>query len=103
MTSEVRQPAMAQDTAVVSRRTAELSDDREAALESLRAEARYRRERLGLYKARVYAGRARDTSKLRELQRSSDGAAKRLRGALGHGLDRAPAQPRKPAAMQRYD
>jgi hypothetical protein len=102
MTNEGRRPALAHDTAVVSRRGAELGDDREAALESLRMEARYRRERLGLYKARVYAGRARGTSKLRDLQRSSDGAAKRLRGALGHGLARAPAQPREPATVQRY-
>jgi hypothetical protein len=47
-------------------------------LEDLRDEARYRRERLELYKARMYGGRARREDKLRELQRSSDGAAARL-------------------------
>jgi hypothetical protein len=47
----------------------------------LRDEARYRRERLELYRARLYAGRARRQDKLRELQRASDGAAARVRSA----------------------
>lgn len=50
-------------------------------LEELREEARYRRERLALYRARLYGGRAMSQGKLRELQRSSDGAAARLRRA----------------------
>jgi hypothetical protein len=50
-------------------------------LEELREEARYRRERLALYKARLYGGRALSESKLRELQRASDGAGARLRAA----------------------
>jgi hypothetical protein len=49
--------------------------------EQLREEARYRRERLALYRARLYAGRATSQRKLRELQRSSDGAAARLQRA----------------------
>ena len=49
--------------------------------EQLSDEARYRRERLALYRARLYAGRATSQSKLRELQRASDGAAARLRRA----------------------
>ena len=49
--------------------------------ERLRDEARYRRERLELYQARLYGGRAASQSKLRELQRASDGAAARLRHA----------------------
>jgi hypothetical protein len=49
--------------------------------ERLRDEARYRRERLELYRARQYGGRAVSESKLRELQRASDGAAARLRRA----------------------
>ena len=53
----------------------------EARLEELRAEARYRRERLGLYKARMYGGRAGSQFKLRELERASEGAAARLRRA----------------------
>ena len=44
----------------------------------LRDEARYRRERLDLYRARLYGGRAASQGKLRELQRASDGAAARL-------------------------
>jgi hypothetical protein len=39
--------------------------------EQLRNEARYRRERLELYRARLYGGRAVSQSKLRELQRAS--------------------------------
>jgi hypothetical protein len=56
--------------------------DRDAdRLEELRLEARYRRERLELYRARLYGGRAVSLSKLRELERSSEGAAARLRAA----------------------
>jgi hypothetical protein len=50
-------------------------------LEDLRVEARYRRERLELYRARLYGGRATSVNKLRELERSYDGAAARLRRA----------------------
>jgi hypothetical protein len=49
--------------------------------ERLRDEARYRRERLELYRARLYGGRATSQSRLRELERASDGAAARLRRA----------------------
>jgi hypothetical protein len=49
--------------------------------ERLRDEARYRRERLELYRARLYGGRAASQGKLRELQRLSDGAVARLRRA----------------------
>jgi hypothetical protein len=54
-------------------------------LADLRAEARYRRERLGLYQARLYGGRPLDERKLRELQRASDGAAARVRQAEERG------------------
>jgi hypothetical protein len=50
-------------------------------LERLRDEARYRSERLALYRARLYGGRAAGQSKLRELERASGGAAARLRRA----------------------
>jgi hypothetical protein len=50
-------------------------------VEELREEARYRRERLQLYRARMYRGSARSESRLRELQRSSEGAAARLERA----------------------
>ena len=46
--------------------------------ERLRDEARYRRERLELYRARLYGGRAGSQGKLRE-SNGSDGAAARLR------------------------
>jgi hypothetical protein len=49
--------------------------------ERLHDEARYRRERLELYRARLYGGRAASQAKLRELERASDGAAARLRRA----------------------
>jgi hypothetical protein len=54
-------------------------------LERLRDEARYRRERLELYQARMYGGRAGSQAKLRELQRASDGAAARLGRAEAAG------------------
>jgi hypothetical protein len=50
-------------------------------LERLRDEARYRRERLELYQARLYGGRAASQRKLSEYQRASDGATARLRRA----------------------
>jgi hypothetical protein len=54
-------------------------------LERLHDEARYRRERLELYQARMYGGRAGSQAKLRELQRASDGAAARLGRAEAAG------------------
>jgi hypothetical protein len=66
--------------------------DREAErLEELREEARYRRERLALYRARLYGGRPLDESKLRELQRSSEGAAARVRQAEQRGSPTRPS------------
>jgi len=50
-------------------------------LDELREEARYRRERLELYRARMYGGRARSESRLREYERASEGASARLRRA----------------------
>ena len=58
-----------------------MTDDRGPHLDELREEARYRRERLELYRARMYGGRARNESRLREYERSSEGAAARLRRA----------------------
>ena len=54
--------------------------------ERLRDEARYRRERLDLYQARLYGGRAANQAKLSELQRASEGAAARLRRAEAKAL-----------------
>jgi hypothetical protein len=50
-------------------------------LERLRDDARYRRERLDLYRARLYGRNAAHQGKLRELERASEGAAARLRRA----------------------
>lgn len=47
----------------------------------LRQEARYSRERLALYKARGYGGRAASAPRLRELERACEGAEARLRRA----------------------
>lgn len=48
-------------------------------LEQLEAEARYHRERLALYRARVYSGRPMTAGRLQELQRASDLAEQRIR------------------------
>ena len=75
--STVRQPPNPGRLAGTLERVEAARDERE----QLREEARYRRERLALYRARLYAGRAASQGKLRELQRASDGAAARLRRA----------------------
>jgi hypothetical protein len=56
-------------------------------LEQLRAEVAWRRARLALYRARIFAGRATSASRLRELERASKGATERLRRA-----ERGPSQ-----------
>ena len=50
-------------------------------LDELREQPRYRRERLELYRARMYGGRAGSESRLREYERASAGASARLRRA----------------------
>ena len=62
-------------------------------LDELREEARYRRERLELYRGRMYAGRAGSEDRLREYQRSSDGATARLRDAEARSRGQRPADP----------
>jgi hypothetical protein len=60
--------------------------DREAErLDELRTEARYHRQRLDLYRARFYGGRALSPARLEEFQRTSDAAAERLRQAREAG------------------
>jgi hypothetical protein len=56
-------------------------------LQALTQEARYHRERLELYRAKLYAGRAVSDTKLRELERSAEGAEARLRRARDAGGD----------------
>ena len=55
--------------------------EQEGRLDELREEARYRRERLQLYRARMYGGRAHSEYRLREHERASEGASARLRRA----------------------
>ena len=56
--------------------------DRESVrLDQLRTEADYHRQRLDLYRAKLYAGRAVSMERLREFERASDSAAARLQQA----------------------
>ena len=50
-------------------------------LQTLEAEARYARERYQLYRAKSYGPRATSETRLRELQRVSEGAEARLKRA----------------------
>jgi hypothetical protein len=50
-------------------------------IEDLRAQARYHRERLDLYRAKMYGLRPTTMTRLRELERSDRDAEARLRGA----------------------
>ena len=52
-------------------------------LEQLRAEAAYRRQRLELYRAKVYGPRATSAARLKELEREYELASSRLKRALG--------------------
>jgi hypothetical protein len=53
-------------------------------LPQLEAEARYHRDRLALYRARVVSARPTSPGRLRELERISAAADARLRHAQGH-------------------
>ena len=56
--------------------------DRESVrLDQLRTEADYHRQRLDLYRAKLYGGRAVNMERLKEFQRASDNAAARLQQA----------------------
>jgi hypothetical protein len=58
-----------------------MTDRHAQRLEQLSAEAQYHRQRLDLYRARLYGGRALSPARLDEFQRASDDAAARLRQA----------------------
>jgi hypothetical protein len=60
--------------------TARVDDER---LETLEAEARHHRDRLALYRARVYANKPTSVTRLRELERTAAGADSRLAHARG--------------------
>jgi hypothetical protein len=57
---------------------------RDSAETRLEAEARYHRERLALYRARVYNSKPSSSGRLRELERASDAADARLRASRDH-------------------
>jgi hypothetical protein len=61
----------------------------ERALEDLRTQARYWRERYSLYQAKAYGPRPTSPVRLRELKRAAEGADARLRRA--EDAERAPA------------
>lgn len=52
-------------------------------LQELEAQARYHRDRLALYRARVFSAKPASAARLRELQRASEAADARLRHAAG--------------------
>ena len=56
-------------------------------LEDLRNEARYWRERHDLYRAKAYGMRPTSPGRLRELERTMQGAENRLRRAEAHARD----------------
>ena len=73
-----------------------MKDEEAWRLDELREEARYRRERLELYRAKMYGGRARSEYRLREYERASEGASARLRRAearLSTSLAERPGDP----------
>jgi hypothetical protein len=56
--------------------------DRESVrLDQLRTEAEYHRQRLDLYRAKLYGGRAVNMERLKEFERAADNAAARLQQA----------------------
>jgi hypothetical protein len=57
-------------------------------LDHLRTEARYRRERYDLYRAKAYGPRATGAARLRELERAAERSEGRLRHALATKEDR---------------
>ena len=56
-----------------------MTDPHARRLDELQAEADYHRQRLDLYRARMYGGRAVSTVRLEEFERAADEAAARLR------------------------
>lgn len=63
-------------------------------IEALRQEARYRRERYDLLRAKAYAGRLVVPARLAELERAAAGAEARLKRARArHRCDSTPGEP----------
>ncbi len=59
-----------------------MTETPEPTLDQLRVEARYYRDRLALYRAKVLTGRPTTPARLRELERAAASAAARLKRAL---------------------
>jgi hypothetical protein len=53
-----------------------------ARIDELRTEADYHRQRLDLYRAKLYGGRPLNAARLKDFQRASDEATARLKAAL---------------------
>jgi hypothetical protein len=64
-----------------------MTDPHAQRLEQLGAEARYHRQRLDLYRARLYGGRALSRARLEEFERAADAADARFRQAQQTGGD----------------
>lgn len=62
-----------------------MTDRQAQRLEQLGAEARYHRQRLDLYRARLYGGRALSRARLEEFERAADAADARFRQAQTRG------------------
>jgi hypothetical protein len=58
-----------------------MADNESSRLDEFRAQANYHRQRLDLYRAKLYGGRPLSPARLEEFQRASDNAAARLRRA----------------------
>jgi hypothetical protein len=59
-----------------------MADRESARLDQLRTEAAYHQQRLDLYRAKLYGGRAVNMARLHEFERAAEIAAARLREAL---------------------
>ena len=67
--------------------------DASSRLEELRAEMRYRRARLALYRAKLYRNPSSSQTRLRELERASEGAQERLRSEEDREAAQTPDPP----------
>jgi hypothetical protein len=63
-----------------------MTDRHAERLEQLNVEERYHRQRLELYRARFYGGRALSGARLEEYQRAADNAVARLRQERERGV-----------------
>ena len=62
-----------------------MADEQAKRIDQLAAEAQYRTQRLALYRARLYGGRAHSRARLAELERGAQEAKERLAHARSGG------------------